>query len=251
MMSLQVADIEAMVRLSADSVRTTDLREAKRYLLEGLASLLGSDRWFWVSGTLAAGPTLQASSFLSGGKDRGPNEQCVISSLFEFDDEAVRLLQRLPPGHPHTCSRVYLTDIAPWKDLAAAWTRLEAGDCLISLVRLDEHTVSSWGLLRPPGAAFFAHRERFVADLTMRKARWLHQPHGAMGHSDRPEALPPRPKEVLRHLLRGEGRRTVARKLGLSDYTVGDYIKQIYRHYNVTTLGELQALAINDDLREE
>ena len=54
--------------------------------------------------------------------------------------------------------------------------------------------------------------------------------------------LTPRLREVLDGFLAGESEKQLARRLLLSKHTVHEYAKQIYRHLDVQTRGELLAL---------
>ena len=53
--------------------------------------------------------------------------------------------------------------------------------------------------------------------------------------------LPPRVAEVLGHLLAGDGEKQVAVRMGLSRHTVHGHVKKLYRHFDVTSRGELLA----------
>ena len=59
----------------------------------------------------------------------------------------------------------------------------------------------------------------------------------------RPErdGLAPRLEQTLSHLLRGDSEKQIAAKLNLSRHTVHVYVKSLYRHYNVSSRGELLA----------
>jgi DNA-binding CsgD family transcriptional regulator len=56
-----------------------------------------------------------------------------------------------------------------------------------------------------------------------------------------PSDLPRRPRQVLKCLLEGDSDKQVARRLGLSPWTVNQYTKAIYRHFGVSTRAELLA----------
>ena len=63
-------------------------------------------------------------------------------------------------------------------------------------------------------------------------------------------SLSPREKELLQHLARGLARKEVAREMGISHFTVGEYLQSIYRKLSVNSRGEavyqaLQARLIN------
>jgi DNA-binding CsgD family transcriptional regulator len=59
-----------------------------------------------------------------------------------------------------------------------------------------------------------------------------------------PFELAPRVRQVLRCLLEGDGDKQIARRLGISPYTVNQYTKVIYRHFRVASRAELLALWI-------
>lgn len=50
--------------------------------------------------------------------------------------------------------------------------------------------------------------------------------------------LSPREKELLQHLARGLARKEVAREMGISHFTVGEYLQSIYRKLSVNSRGE-------------
>ena len=58
------------------------------------------------------------------------------------------------------------------------------------------------------------------------------------------EHLSPRQRQVLAWLLQGESIKQVAARLGLSQHTIGDYVKEIYRHFGVYSRSELMALFV-------
>jgi len=56
--------------------------------------------------------------------------------------------------------------------------------------------------------------------------------------------LSPRQREVLSFLVAGDTLKEVAEKLKISEHTVGDYVKRIYKNFAVTSRAELLALFI-------
>lgn len=55
------------------------------------------------------------------------------------------------------------------------------------------------------------------------------------------DGLPPRVRETLGRLLAGDSEKQIARRMGLSPHTVHVYVKSVYRHYDVSSRGELLA----------
>lgn len=81
-------------------------------------------------------------------------------------------------------------------------------------------------------------KRRLIADF----CRWIGRRLGTLG--DRPSVdpkLPPRLRQTLDHLLAGDSEKQVAAKLNLSPHTVHIYVKSLYKHYQVSSRGELLA----------
>lgn len=54
-------------------------------------------------------------------------------------------------------------------------------------------------------------------------------------------------RQTLTHLLRGDSEKQVAAKLGVSQHTVHVYVKSLYRHFGVSSRGELMARYIKTE----
>ncbi|HTW94846.1 MAG TPA: helix-turn-helix transcriptional regulator [Tepidisphaeraceae bacterium] len=54
--------------------------------------------------------------------------------------------------------------------------------------------------------------------------------------------MSPRVTQTLEFLLAGDSEKQIAAKLGLSQHTIHDYVKRVYRHFAVSTRAELLAL---------
>ncbi len=96
------------------------------------------------------------------------------------------------------------------------------------------------------------HRARDEADFAPRQRQLLYLFHEELGRligpvlvsaDDRfsPTQLPPRVQETLRCLLEGDGEKQAAARMGLSRETVHQYVKALYRHYQVASRAELLA----------
>ena len=55
------------------------------------------------------------------------------------------------------------------------------------------------------------------------------------------EKLAPRIRQTLERLLTGDSEKEIAARLGVSRHTIHVYVKSIYRHFNVSSRGELFA----------
>jgi DNA-binding NarL/FixJ family response regulator len=62
-----------------------------------------------------------------------------------------------------------------------------------------------------------------------------------IGNENAGADLPPRLRETLTSLLSGASEKQIAGTMSLSPHTVHVYVKQIYKHYKVSSRGELLA----------
>lgn len=91
------------------------------------------------------------------------------------------------------------------------------------------------GIKRPWGDPPFDEEARNLVELIAEEVGWLGLPERR-----KPEgSLSPRQQETLRYLLDGASLKEIAHHLGLSRYTVDDYVKAIYRAFGVRSRGEL------------
>ena len=122
--------------------------------------------------------------------------------------------------------------------------------------QLGPQHVIAWITVRPDGSCEciefcksmgsgeFTARDEAV--LRVLATELLAQPQSSVSHVDGQESrqtmhLPRRQREVLSRLLQGLSVKEIAGELGISPYTVNDYIKAIYRRYQVCSRGELLA----------
>lgn len=119
---------------------------------------------------------------------------------------------------------------------------LNLDDSICSRLRLPDDNVLYMAIHRQIGDDPFTERHcELVQFFNVHAARLYHVP----GKSDpakedpRVKALPPRLRPVLFGFLDGDGEKQVATKLGLSPHTVHQYAKLLYRHFEVSSRGEL------------
>jgi len=63
----------------------------------------------------------------------------------------------------------------------------------------------------------------------------------AKSNDPSPADLTPRIRQVLRCLLEGDGDKQIALRLGISKFTINQYVKILYRHFQVQSRPELLA----------
>ncbi len=120
-----------------------------------------------------------------------------------------------------------------------ALTEIGFDQFMISVFPLDRQFHSGIGLYRRLGRPAFTERDRTVAHLLWQQVEWLHRQEIDLPVGTKFVELSLRERQVLILLLGGGTRRTAADALELSEYTVGDYMKAIYRKLKVRTRGEL------------
>jgi DNA-binding CsgD family transcriptional regulator len=103
---------------------------------------------------------------------------------------------------------------------------------------IDRTTIVT--LIREIGEPAFTERDAYLVDLCLSEMAW---PFTAeMTWTDpKVEALQPRLKKVMKHLLEGDSEKQVAYKLKLSPHTVHEYVKNLYAELGVNSRGELLA----------
>jgi DNA-binding CsgD family transcriptional regulator len=95
-------------------------------------------------------------------------------------------------------------------------------------------------LVRAAGEPAFTDRDAYLCELCLSELAWPYTPD--VDFTDpRLDALQPRLKRVMRHLLEGDSEKQVAVKLGLSPHSVHQYVKQLYAQLEVSSRGELLA----------
>ena len=82
-------------------------------------------------------------------------------------------------------------------------------------------------------------RDLALVQTVISEADWLYHYGTNVPAKDKILKLSPRQRQVLSFLLAGDSLKEVAQKLELSEHTVGDYVKQIYKHFSVSSRAEL------------
>ncbi|MFO0958013.1 MAG: helix-turn-helix transcriptional regulator [Isosphaeraceae bacterium] len=95
------------------------------------------------------------------------------------------------------------------------------------------------------------HRGQDSPDFRERDLAFVREAHAALAplignalarfSEPSPNQLPPRYRRVLACILEGDGDKQIAARLGVSPYTVNEYAKGIFRHFQVNGRSELLA----------
>lgn len=248
------SDVDRMVKLVAsagDPTADIPLPDRKRLLLEGVAELVGADVWIWSTAAvdLNVRGNIMTTCLIDGG---WRNDQERAAFYEALTDPAVgNVMQR--GMSDYAIKEQYITgprstyvSEADWEVVRSTWIG-KTGFChyLISLYPISREITSGIGLHRRAQKPPFTDRERGIVHAIFQQVDWLHR-HGTNVPAGRKVLrLSPREKQVLIMLMGGDSRDTIASKLDLSPYTVGDYLKAIYKHFQVTTRAELLAFFLS------
>jgi DNA-binding CsgD family transcriptional regulator len=237
-------DIVSIVQLLGEVAGSMlALPERRRLLMERLVRLVDAETWMWVcsrhDGQMAnAVPWF----FLDGG--------------WNNDEE------RTAVWHANTQSEVLAAvgkEVDPKRHSTFTWDENHAGwgdgsiqrkfiypigfeHFLFSMYPLSTVTFSGIGVHRRIGREPFTARQRAITHLIISQIDWLHRAGTDVeANDDVLLTITARQREILVHLLGGDRRKEVARKLRLSEHTVNDYIKDLYRRLKVSSNTQLLA----------
>lgn len=139
-----------------------------------------------------------------------------------------------------------------WDDLT--WYRSQTFNDHHRVSGIDHYIFSIARISRPTAGLYnsiWVHRPVGDAPYTRREWWLVHTVHGALASliggalapADAPgvAGLTRRQRQTLDGLLDGDSEKQIAMKLGLSRATVHEYVTAIYRHFDVSSRGELLA----------
>ncbi len=248
--SLDLTDVIQILQLfsaAADPASTATIAERKRRVLEGLAALIQADVWIWTTGVTQGDELTRdamATSMIDGGW-KNDQERMIVLGLLTDSNLTPKLqggiINLFAAGQPITVGIDQAVHPQHAAEALQIWSQTGLGDGLLSVYPLAANIYSASGFHRRQGRPSFSPRERALVHLVFGQVHWLHRYGLAISAGDTVLDLSPRQRQVLLLLLAGDSPKRIANKMSLSEHTIGDYVKQIYRHFKVTTRGELFA----------
>jgi DNA-binding CsgD family transcriptional regulator len=247
---LRLRDVRAVFRLVGEAREMGEHPSAwRRHVVENLLRLIGAKR-----GLSVDAPTI--------GPDGSPIPACVVDRGWCDEFERQMLLKyNADPGRlgaPEWPSYIELLKQHPFftrRRRQVLSDREWYGSLHVQEIRrpcdLDDFLYSS-ARLRPDCDGVHVlclHRARADKPFEPLQHRLVHllhdelrrswQPDPAMSYPDPCADLAPRLQQTLARLLAGDSEKEVARHLGLSRHTVHHYVVGLYRHFQVSSRGEL------------
>jgi DNA-binding CsgD family transcriptional regulator len=254
-------------------LRLRDLRDV--YRLIGECRELGHDSRAWRTHAAAglcdlAGAQVGIVGELHGFRTTTPRMAAVVDHGWTGRQERRNYLEflkqhgpannpqylplcQLPPGGVITRSRRQLVSDAEWYRSDHFHEQRRPSRIDGSLLSLAVTPGGVAGTLSEQPPTFVLAANRALGDRLFEKrerllVHWFHYElapliGARLATADTPSAssLSPRQRQVLECLLEGESEKQVARRLGLSQHTVHQYVKSVYRHFRVRSRGELLA----------
>ena len=243
---VRAADVQAILRLvggAAELWYTPALQ--RQFTLDSLCGLLKARVGIcYTWGDCLVGGTTPCSDMMHVGLDAAGGaafEQFAVSGTPA--DPVMEVLAALP-GRVVTMIRHEAVADADWKKsehFQKLRRPLDLGSTLyvkINAQLIERTTIVT--LCRTTKATAFTERDAYLVNLCLSEMAW---PFTAdMSFTDpKVEALQPRLKKVMKHLLEGDSEKQVALKLKLSPHTVHEYVKNLYADLGVCSRGELLA----------
>jgi len=232
-----------------------DLSECRTEILTRLLEMIESvgAEWAWgvsdeAAKTIAPVATItvgftaeEKTAVLKMGLDPSMHEEFRIPIMKQMQGQSQETAQI-------TTLRTDLYDDRQWK-ATRMYANQAAGGCdeWVHCIRnRGSETWSSLWMMRRTGEPPFLPADQQLIDLAMGSIPWL----GATLDNSLPVAssvaLTARQRIVLMMQLDGLSRKEIADRLQITVDTVGDHIKKIYEHFEISSNGELAALFLRN-----
>lgn len=243
-----VAALILAVAQAADPALPLSLAERRVALFRAVGELIEADLWTWVTGTRNpdhhgdAMHTRYVDHGFRSDEERG--EYLRISLHPDLAPVAyAALTDAMNRGTSITLSRTQLVDETcdPGRRVMQEWEAAGFGDFIISAYPLGGQGHTALGYHRRYGRPKFSEADRQIVSLAFERVPWLHQSNTPAETAAQVIKLSPRERQVISCLMKGDSRKQVARVLKLSEHTITDYVKALYRKFGVNSRAELLA----------
>ncbi len=242
---LSSQDARAIVRLLGEVCELpNDHAAKKRYLMEGLCSMVDADFWAWVlAAELEPGKFPVYVGFLSGGfTEAGLAEFLQIQAHPDMVKWTNPLATELRITGRHVTRNVQ--DQFSYDDFLASeagqwWSRTGIEPRCIAFHPLKDGSATGVGLYRKTGRPLFTEREARIMHILLTEVPWLHDLGWPGDRCVKIPSLSRRCWLVHEMLLQSYSRSQIASHLDLSVHTVNDYVKRIFGHLGVHSQSEL------------
>ncbi len=218
--------------------------EKKRYLMAGLCQLIGADSWVWGLSCHRdpSQPEMNVSIMRGGFTDETFATFLQALEHPEMVSFASKFFTELKEKNVHlTRLRDQITDDAVFERSQAAvlWKAADIGSLMLSHRPLDNRSCSALGIYRRHARTKFTLRESRIAHIVLTEVAWLHELGWPEDRGVHVPSLSRRARLALNLLIAGSSHKLIAAQMGISPHTLRDYIKAVYRHFDVHSHAEL------------
>lgn len=242
---LSASDVRDIVRLLGDViVSREDFSRVKRQLIDGLSTLIGADAWTWSLGCLVEpGEQPVYLGMAHGGFDEARYGRLLLAAAHpDMAWTSAKLLGEMRAHNAHiTRTRQQIVDEGTFiaSGVNGHLRDADIGPFIFSLRPIDERAVSTISIFRRREAVPFSDREARIAHIILSELPWLHEQGWPSDRGASVPRLSPRLRLVLNLVLDGRTRKEIAVGLCLSEHTVAQYQKALYRHFGVRSQATL------------
>ncbi len=248
-LSLNSGDVERILELlgtALDPSQNLSIPDRKRFLAEGVCKLIDADVFMWNTAVFdpLCKERIGATCVIDGGWSSSDQKFAVLQLLHdpEFSKQTTMgLLQRARRGHCFVGRREDYIDDSTWDAIGRFWRETGLNHAILCIYPLPTPSFSGVGFHRRMEKPAFSVRDRSIVELIFDQVGWLHR-HGMNEPAGEiVVGLSPRERQVLLFLLDGRNKKQIASLFKISEHTVGDYMKSIFKHFDVHSQSELQA----------
>lgn len=230
--------------------------EKKRYLMGGLCELIGAEAWGWtLSCTVEPGAPQTYVGVLHGGfTDERMARFLLAVEHPQMGPPVARFNERLAKSRGLVAmqrTEIDPENLAASPELEVLWRAADIGPLIMAGWCIDGRSASCLGIYRPLDAPDFSEREMKIAHIVLSEVPWLHLSGWPEDLGALVPKLAPRLRTVLNLLLDGRSRQEIADAIELSPHTVAGYVKEIYRHFSVSSQPELMRKYMHGLARDE
>lgn len=241
-------DVVWLLRLTSElTASTLPLNERRTKAIQSLMNRTGADAGWWAWGQGVPGKSqVTPLAFIPMGFTP---EQLALHIEAGLDPEMDTLYRSkvMPflehvPQHTHLWNELVSDEIWHASTLYKRYYAQSGFDRHVNSVRYFENDYfSNASFCRKVGRPPFSESERQLLDWAMAGMSIM--------HISSAEAVPPevlsrltaRQRTVLLMLLGGQSRKSVANDLSISEHTVNEHVKQLYKNFAVNSVTELAA----------
>ncbi|QDU32704.1 Bacterial regulatory protein, luxR family [Poriferisphaera corsica] len=238
-------DVRTIVRLlSQIATMAGNISDKKQALMKGLCNIVDADYWIWNVMSFEVNQTPHAYSCIHN----MPEDifTAFVAGNYELPNSEInqQIAAHTATGKHWTRKRTHLVppEIFKTTELCTKYlSQTNIGDSIISIypIQSDPMLVSGGSIHRTTSKPCFTDRECLIYHIITSEIDWLHNLDLLNTEDPQHAQLPPRLQTVFALLMDGLTPKRIAHNLNLTENTVRTYIRQIYKHYDVSGRIEL------------